>query len=117
MLIDHEEALRRAGEYFANGGKPYTSVMEFHRVAEMIEKAVKETALHCSQICRQYADRAPGGLVPVGAGANASDEIRRIYGLQDAPHGALRSPRSICQMCGGTGVLGLEACPRCGDSV
>ena len=38
---------------------------------DAITKAVLATARRCAEICREYADRAPGGLIPVGAAAHA----------------------------------------------
>ena len=89
MPIDHTEAMKRTREYFTFQGKPYIGEMEMERIAGLIQTAVRETALECSEICRRHADRAPGGLVPVGVGARASDEIRFQFGLTGKPYEAL----------------------------
>ena len=65
-------------------------------VAAEIERVIRDTALECSEICRRHADRAPGGLVPVGAAARASDEIRQAFGLGTQPVEPLAEPRRLC---------------------
>ena len=87
MPIDHMESLRRAVGFFYQW--PYRSPRDLERLADVIDAAVKETALECSEICRRHADRAPGGLVPVGVRARASDEIRFQFGLTGKPYEAL----------------------------
>jgi hypothetical protein len=85
MPIDHAEALQRGREYWIRNGQAYRFVKGAELVAAEIERAVRDTALECSEICRRHADRAPGGLVPVGAAARASDEIRQAFGLGNEP--------------------------------
>src|ERR1035438_2059668 len=81
MPIDHAEALQRGREYWIRNGQMYAGMKCAELVAAEIEQAVRDTALECSEICRRQADRAPGGLLPVGVGARASDEIRHVFGL------------------------------------
>jgi hypothetical protein len=69
-------------QYFA--GKLYVGAVSIDSLARVIDRVVRDTALECSEICRRHADRAPGGLVPVGAAARASDEIRHAFGLEQA---------------------------------
>jgi hypothetical protein len=85
MPIDHAEALQRGREYWIRNGQMYALGKGAEFIAGEIEQAVRETALECSEICRRHADRAPGGLVPVGVGARASDEIRHVFGLVNEP--------------------------------
>ena len=118
MPIDHAEALQRGREYLIENGSVFTSMYVVGKLAEVIERAVRDTALECSEICRRHADRAPGGLVPVGVGARASDEIRHVFGLVSEPVQPLACPRSLCQLCGGTGIIGsVDDCPRCSPVV
>ena len=116
MPIDRVEAMVRATQYFVD--KPYVGTHSIARLAYLIQAAVKETALECSEICRRHANRGPGGLVPVGAGARASDEIRSRYGLKHIPLADLKCRHSKCPLCGGTGVvttvLGAYRCPCIG---
>ena len=120
MPIDRTKAREMVAKYFARD-LPYTSQSIISDIADLIDQAVKATALECSEICREKADRAPGDLSPVGVGARAAGTIRLRFGLKDAPYADLQCPREICQLCGGTGTVSGRStppeqafiCPRC----
>jgi hypothetical protein len=54
----------------------------FYREENRADSVRVETARRCAEICREHADRAPGGIIPVGAAAKACDQIRREFGIQ-----------------------------------
>lgn len=75
-----------------------------------VEDVRKETARRCSEIARELAGRAPGDLIPVGAGAQICDAIRKEFGLTGEPYATFLATSSGSPRCSGSGPT--AAAPR-----
>ncbi len=70
----NEEAVKRARQYFEDGGKPFTGAVEVERLADLLCDVARETAADCSVIARR------AGKIQVEA------EIRKAFKLpREAP--------------------------------